>query len=75
MHKFIVGFSVVLFIACLVLLIKNFVEAFDWITFVVAVLGIINASLSLWTSQLLKKGKRLNTVQLFRAACAVVKEE
>lgn len=55
--KFIFGFSVVLFIACLVLLIRNFVEKFDWITLVVAVLGIINASLIIWTSQLLKRVK------------------
>jgi len=57
MYKFLFGFSVVLFIACLVLLIKVFVADFDWITLVVAVLGMISASLTIWTSQLLKKVK------------------
>ncbi|MDN6112637.1 MAG: hypothetical protein L0J05_08310 [Tetragenococcus halophilus] len=57
MYKFLFSFSVVVFIACFVLLIKAFIGEFDWITLVVAVLGMINASLTIWTSQLLKKVK------------------
>lgn len=57
MYKILFGFSIIVFIACLVLLIKTFIGEFDWVTLVVAVLGMISASLTIWTSQLLKKVK------------------
>jgi len=58
MHKFLIGFSIVFFIACLGLLIKTFVEEFDWINIVVAVGGMIIAISTIWSSNVMLKIKR-----------------
>lgn len=58
MHKFLIGFSIVLFVACLGLLIKTLVGAFDWINIVVAVGGMIISILTIWSSNVMLKIKR-----------------
>lgn len=58
MHKFIIGFSIVFFIACLGLLIKTIVGEFDWINIVVAVGGIIISISTIWSSSVMLKINR-----------------
>ncbi|WP_158232572.1 hypothetical protein [Sporosarcina sp. P13] len=55
MHKFLIGFSIVFFIACLVLLIKTFVGSFDWINIVVAGGGMIIAISTIWSLNVMLK--------------------
>ena len=57
MYNFIFVFSVLVFMTCFILFIMNFVDEYDGITLVVTALGMISASLSIWTTNMLKKLK------------------